>query len=254
MKKVLFCAGFMSLVWAPAANADLINFDDVAAGTAITSHYAGVTFTNGLDGSDIFAMAVANPANTTNGVSVFGTGENPFFGTSVGDFNAQFGAVDATFATAQGRVSVDVSGLLNSGDLLGNSPLHPFMEVYSGNTLLTTLYYQPAPGGLSSGEVGAYETLSFTSATDNITRVRLSSQFDGTGSSGPVPFAEFDNLSFDARLASGQFPSTGVINPTPGGDGGGGGTPVPEPATLTLLAVGLAAPFATKRKRQSLGH
>jgi hypothetical protein len=250
MKKSLFCVGLLSLVFAPAANAALINFDDVVAGTEISNHYLGVTFSNPIGTPDIHAMAVANTANTTNGVSVFGLGENPFFGASVGDFHAQFGAVDATFASSQGRVSIDVSGLLNSGDLLGNSPLRPFMEVYAGSTLLQTLYYQPAPGGISSGEVGAYETLSFTSATDNITRVRLSSQFDSTGSSGPIPFASFDNLSFDARTASGQFPSTGVIvNPTPGG--GGGTTPVPEPATLALLLTGLAGAMPFARKRQS---
>ena len=241
MKKALLLVAFASLVFAPAANADIINFDDVANNTVINNHYLGVTFVNPLDGSDIFSRDAFSLTNTGNVVSVNSVAENP-----TAPFNSSTGAVDAIFANAMGRVSVDVSIFLNSGDMLGNSPLNAFMEVYNGTTLLAQIYDSLSIG---SGQ-SASGVLTFTSATDNITRVRLSVQSDSTGSSGTAMFGEFDNLSFDARTASGQFPSTGVTNPVPGG-GTGGGTPVPEPSSLLLLGCGVVGMFGRRQFRKN---
>lgn len=249
MKKILLWVACLSVMFAPAARADTITFDDVVDGANINSHYLGVTFINPLGGTSIFARDAFNgTANPGNVVSVFSLTETPAAPTPA--FNGSYGAVDATFATAMGRVSVDVTNILNSGDFLGFTTLDSYMQLFNGSTLLATVYsnLDVGSGGIES------QTLTYTSATDNITRVRLSAQHDPTQQSGPALFAEFDNLAFDARLASGSFPATGVINPVPGGDNGGGNPdPVPEPSTMALLATGLCGMIGrglAKRRQQ----
>src|ERR1039458_1279357 len=61
-----------------AANAsNIINFDDVADGTVINTHYSGLIFTNPLTvGSSVFARSSASAETAPNVVSI---GSNLFF-------------------------------------------------------------------------------------------------------------------------------------------------------------------------------
>lgn len=194
------------------SNATVINFDDVADGTVINTHYAGVTFSNPL-GGDVYAQAVCCGASISapNAVSILNSGSLDFF------FNATSGAVDATFAALQQTVSIDVRAV-GPVEFLGALQNRPFLEAYdSANNFLGRVLFA---GALPTDCCFAFtpsETLTFTSLTTNIAKVRFSSQISQGGA--PV-FGLFDNLSFTTS--------------------GGNTSPVPEPATALLLAGGLA--------------
>src|SRR5262245_55701277 len=162
-----------------------INFDDAADGTVVNNRYAGVTFSNPM-GGNIFARNASGFApSPPNVVSVVGSGGAAF--------DALMGAVDATFWTPQSTVSIDVKPVGPAADNLGQPLNRPFLEAYSGNQWLGTVRYA---GLLPTGccfAVGALETLTFTSTTANITRVRFSSQVT---QSSIRTFGLFDNLKF----------------------------------------------------------
>lgn len=216
-------AGTFSLVG--NASAVLINFDDVTNGTVINSNYAalGVTFNNPLgvsgdnpDSPNIFARASSTNASPGNVVSVFGTG--------VPAFDARYGAVEAVFSSGQRQVSIDAA-ILRLPEGLGTPVNSPKLEIYDlSNVLITTILWdftlipQPAAGGIT-----AFETLSYTSGTDNIGKVRFLS---GQPGNSPSNFGFFDNLSFRQ----------------------GGGT-VPEPGTWVLVALGILSLAITSRRR-----
>lgn len=215
-------AGTFSLVG--NASAVLINFDDVTNGTVINSNYAalGVTFNNPLgvsadnpDSPNIFARASSTNASPGNVVSVFGTG--------VPAFDARYGAVEAVFSSGQRQVSIDAA-ILRLPEGLGTPVNSPKLEIYDlSNVLITailwdfTLIPQPAAGGIT-----AFETLSYTSGTDNIGKVRF---FSGQPQNSPSNFGFFDNLSFSR-----------------------GGGSVPEPGTWALVVLGILS-LATSRRR-----
>lgn len=211
------------------ASAALINFDGVADGTVINSYYTttlGVTFNNPLgtsadnpDSPNIYARASATNASPGNVVSVFGTG--------VPAFDARYGAVEAVFSSGQRQVSIDAA-ILRLSEGLGSPVNSPRLEIYDlSNAFITavlwnfTLIPQPDVGGIT-----AFETLSYTSTTDNIGKVRFLS---GNPQGSPSNFGFFDNLAFDQ----------------------GGGT-VPEPDTLALVALGILG-FAANRRLRSRG-
>lgn len=216
-------AGTFSLVG--NASAVLINFDDVTNGTVINSNYAalGVTFNNPLgvsadnpDSPNIFARASSTNASPGNVVSVFGAG--------VPAFDARYGAVEAVFSSGQRQVSIDAA-ILRLPEGLGTPVNSPKLEIYNlSNVLITTILWdftlipQPAAGGIT-----AFETLSYTSGTDNIGKVRF---FSGQPGNSPSNFGFFDNLSFRQ----------------------GGGT-VPEPGTWALVALGILSLAITSRRR-----
>jgi PEP-CTERM motif-containing protein len=209
------------------ANALLINFDDVANGTVINNHYAGVTFGNplvdpsqGLVG-DIYARSTTVAESASNVVSVFATG--------VPAFDARWGAVEAVFATAQKSVSIDAA-ILRLPEGLGTVVNFPKLEIYNAAGFVTsvnwdfTLIPQPAVGAITE-----YQTLSYVSALDDITKVRFLS---GQPGGAPSNFGLFDNLNFSNT-----------------DNGGPGNAPVPEPGTIVLLSAGLVVLGIYGRRR-----
>jgi hypothetical protein len=190
------------------SNATVINFDDVADGTVINTHYAGVTFSNPL-GGNVYAQAAGNGSiSAPNAVSILNAGTLDFF------FNATNGAVDASFATLQQTVSIDARAV-GPVEFLGALQNRPFLEAYdSANNLLGKVLFA---GALPTGccfEFTPSETLTFTSGSANIAKVRFSSQIS---QGGAAVFGLFDNLSFTGATTNA----------------------VPEPATGLLLAGGL---------------
>src|SRR5882672_1201637 len=155
----------------PEASAGQIDFDDAADGTVIHTRYPGVIFSNPI-GGDIFARNGSGFApSSPNVASVFGAPGLP-------QFDARNGAVDGTFATPVGRVSIDARPVAPF-EFLTALTKRPFLQAFdAAGTLLTTVYYAGALPTTVAG-VGPTETLAFTSTGNNIARVRFSSQNPG---------------------------------------------------------------------------
>jgi len=166
----------------------LINFDDVAGGTLINTHYPGVTFTNPIGGNIVARSGAGSAPSAPNVVCITNGGVLPFF-------DSPFGAVDARFATPVRVVKIDARPVSQVADHLDPTVARPYLQAFDASgTLLATVYYA---GALPQGccyEVGATETLTYASSTANIARVRFSSQ---QPVSGVHTYGMFDNLRFD---------------------------------------------------------
>jgi cysteine-rich repeat protein len=188
-----------SLVWlafvaaatavAPAEAIVIVDFDDVADGTAIDAYYASLGlpfgFVNPIGGS-IYARGSALADTPENVVSVFATG--------IPAFDARDGAVEVVFSTPQSYVAIDAA-ILRLPEGLGTPVNEPRLEIYDVSGAFVTgvdwdFAQIPQPG---VGAVTPYQTLSYASPTPNaIGKVRiLSTQPLG----GPSNFGLFDDLA-----------------------------------------------------------
>ncbi len=183
-------AGDNTVVFANVSvSRNVINFDDVANGTKVNAYYSGVTFTNPIGGNVFaktglgFAPSPTNLVSITNGGNTF-----PFF-------DAFFGAIDASFTTPMRTVSIDVRPVSQVADHLDPTTNRPFFQAFdSSGNLLTTVYYAGALPQGCCNEVGATETLGFTSPSGNIARVRFSCQYRANS---VRTYGAFDNLRYD---------------------------------------------------------
>ncbi len=210
-------SGLFMLVQADA-KAEVINFDDVANGTIIDTQYPGVTFgcvscsSGHAFARDMAAFGSSTAASGLNVVTLVAPAGSGLPGaSSLTSFNTPLGALSATFATPQRTVSVDARPQLPL-EFLGAVNNKPYMELYSStvqnaSTLIARVLYPLNFGdpGYCSPNVsacgGVWQTLTFTSASDNIVSIRLSSQ----NSQGGAPvYADFDNLAFQTSPPPGM--------------------------------------------------
>ena len=199
------------VVPAPAA---VINFDDVADGTVINTHYAGVTFTNPIGGNIYARYGEGFAVSQSNVVSVFSTGASalPFF-------DARSGAVDAHFSTPVGVIRIAARPVGPVDSFLTTLTSRPYLQAFdsNGNYLGTTVYYSgPLPTNCCF-DVGPPETLVIVSSsgTNNIGIARISSQQPG---SNPT-YGLFDNLSYDSGFYTPQIHivGSGAVTNAPNG-------------------------------------
>ena len=197
----------------PYLNEGIITFDDVTSGTAINSHYPGVTFdvvtggSNGLvsTGANVFALGdmqqlppvtcipsifLACPASgndvTTQGPPVVLAG-----------FSGQYGGIRATFASPKTSVSILTRPMLGD-EPLGPVTNQPYLEAFdpSGNFIPVTAYYPIAYGATTGPAWGTWQNLTVVApAGETIGSVVFATQVDG----GTLVFAEFDTMVYQPR-------------------------------------------------------
>ena len=185
---LLMLAVLISARHTALAASTLINFDDVAGGTLINTHYAGVTFTNPL-GGNVYARYSGSAPSPTNVVVLTTNSAAPPF------FDAVSGAVDASFSTPMRTVSIDVRPVSQVADHTDPTTRRPFLEAYDASGVLigSVKYAGVLPQGCCN-EVGATETLTLTLPSGNIKRARFSSQ---APTNTIHTYGLFDNLRFD---------------------------------------------------------
>jgi hypothetical protein len=175
--------------WATSI-AIIITFDSVADGTAVDTHYSGVTFAS---------ITTMPPMRWSAFARLEGTGaESPRNVISVQKtgfpaFDAQSGGIQATFDVPQLYVSIDVSAVWspeyqppNPNQLPTNKP---FLQAFDAQgTVLKTVYYPPNFGDPA---FGSWQSLIYESTSANIKSVTFSSEY-----AEPRIFGIFDNFVF----------------------------------------------------------
>jgi hypothetical protein len=203
---LVFSAGHL-----PLAFAGQINFDDVANGSVIDTHYPGVTFGCVVCGSghgyarDMASFGSTTAASEPNVVTLIGPpGSSDTNASVLTSFNGRFGALTVSFAVPQRTVTIFARPQLPL-EYFGSGLNKPYLEAYSsttqnGSTFLGRVLYPLdfGQGGYctNAGSAcgGPWLPLTFTSSSDNIVSLRLSSQIS---QGGPNVYADFDNLSFE---------------------------------------------------------
>lgn len=130
-------------------NFTVINFDDVSDGTAIDSHYPGVTFasvTNSPNPWSTFARQTGDALTPHNVVSLRQTGDP--------SFDARDGAIEATFATPQRYVCINACPLIDTGPENDTTKLgRPYLQWFdSQGNYMETQYYPLTLGQMGYGD------------------------------------------------------------------------------------------------------
>lgn len=232
MRKILVATALcltLALLAVGGARADsFINFDDVANGTVINTHYAGVTFTCNVAGGGCpdatgnvyagFNNDALSPTNVLTSIFV------PSAVEQGAQTDTTSGAIIVAFSTPQSAVSIEAFAFL-SAEVFG-TPGYAYMQVY--NSSLTAISPYITDTAVSGG---AWSPLSFSSAAGNISYLLLGDVSNNNSAT------LWDNLCFSTS-------STGCAGST-----GGGPTNTPEPASFALLGFGLLALAARNRLR-----
>lgn len=214
---------------APVAQAAVvtINFDG-AVNTDISNAYAGLTFSAPFAGTGPVRTWTAPGAHTGNNVLGL-SGQNNFYA-----FNQSNGAIDIVFDTAVSSVSIAAAFLVATDQFLGIGGL-PYLSAYNSTTIDSSTrigldQWDIAGDACLTGNfcMSAWDTLSVSSAGNDIKTIRLSGFVSNTG--GVSRLAMFDTLSY-------------------GTADGGGGT-VAEPSSLLLA--GLAGLVLLRQGRRRM--
>jgi hypothetical protein len=182
--KMYYWLPLLALVALAANAANVINFDDVADGTAINTHYSGLIFTNPLAaGSYVFARHSASAETPPNVVTV---GSNLFF-------DERDGYVEVFLSSAAQTVSIDAAAVAPP-EFMGLLTKRPYLQAFDFHGhLLGTVYYPTSLLPTTSSGQGPWYTLSFTSSTQNVWTVVFSSEPPGGGN---PTYGKFDNFSW----------------------------------------------------------
>ncbi len=221
MKSTLLAAAAM--IAATAAQAQLTTLDfDGAVQANITNAYPGLTFNAPLAGTGPVRTWAAPNAQTPGNVLGL-SGQNNFY-----VFNQTNGAIDIVFDTPVNFVSI-ASAFVVSTELYTQSTGNPFMAVYNSTTVSAAnrigldQWDRPADACNTSTTfcVSGWDTLSFTSAANDIRTIRLTGFAPSAGTA--ARYAMFDTLTY-------------------------GIAPVPEPSTLLLSGIGALGLWLRRRR------
>lgn len=221
MKIRLFAAAAMLAAGAAHAQLTTINFDG-AVQTNITNAYPGLTFNAPLGGTGPVRTWAAPNAQTPGNVLGL-SGQNNFY-----VFNQTNGAIDIVFDTPVNFVSI-ASAFVVSTELYSSSTGNPFMAAYNSTTVSSATrigldqWDRPADACNTSTTfcVSGWDTLSFTSAANDIKTIRLTGFAPSAGTA--ARYAMFDTLTY-------------------------GIAPVPEPSTLLLSSIGALGLWLRRRR------
>lgn len=198
-------AGAVFLLGAGSTGAAVIDFDDAPDGTIVDTRYPGVTFgclvcsSGHAFARDMNAFGSTTAASGANVVTLVAPGAS-----TVTSFDTRQGALSAVFAVPQRFVSIDARPQLPL-EFLGTANNKPYLELYNSTaqnaaTLIARVLYPLNYGDpgyctpSTSACGGPWQTIAYTSSSDNIVSIRISCQ---NSQSGPAVYGDFDNLRFE---------------------------------------------------------
>lgn len=170
-------------IW-PRPLPEPIGFDNIPDGTVINTYHQNVTLSFVPQSQPIYARTGYNSASTPNLITIV---PPPYIWTA---FDAQSGAIKATFNQLQRTVSIDARPMISPENLL-QVRNKPFMEVYDSSDVIIAKILYPLDYGTTGW--GEWRTLSFHSDSNNIKYILFSSQ---ASQGGANVYSDFDNLYF----------------------------------------------------------